>query len=55
MKKVRYVGTIPVTLTKLNLVVQPGDVIEVEDSFVNAAFEEVVIEKPKKEITKEAK
>lgn len=50
MKKVKYKGDHPTILITLDKDVEPDDVIEVEDDFFNALFEEVVevVEEKKK-------
>lgn len=55
MKKVKYNGTLKALVPTLNLEVNPGDVIDVPDDFVNTQFEEVT-SKPtsKSSDTKEA-
>lgn len=45
MKKVKYNGTLPALLPTLGLEVNPGDVIDAPDDFMNAQFEEVVDKK----------
>jgi hypothetical protein len=44
-KKVRYLGDYAVDIPALSVHVEPGDVIEVPDDFVNGQFEEVVVAK----------
>jgi hypothetical protein len=41
MKKVKYIGELPAFLPTLGLEVEPGDIIEVPDDFLNANFENV--------------
>jgi hypothetical protein len=45
MKKVRYIGELPVILPTVGLEVNPEDVIDVPDDFNNAAFEEITEKK----------
>lgn len=53
MKRVRYNGEHRVVVMSLSVEVAPGDVIDVPDDFVNAAFEEVP-QKTAQKTTKEA-
>jgi hypothetical protein len=48
LKKVKYVGDVEVVIPTLGLVVNKDDVIEVDDSFYNAQFEDVVEKKENK-------